>query len=64
MTERVKKQKSGPARDTPTVAEGKPSTASGERLKADLEDMLDEIDGVLESNAEEFVKNYVQKGGQ
>ena len=26
--------------------------------------VLDEIDSVLESNAEEFVKSYVQKGGQ
>jgi len=25
---------------------------------------VDEIDDVLEKNAEEFVKNYVQKGGQ
>jgi prokaryotic ubiquitin-like protein Pup len=25
---------------------------------------LDEIDDVLEENAEEFVKQYVQKGGQ
>jgi len=68
MTERVKRQKSGPARDAPTVAEAKltstSASASGERLKADLDDLLDEIDGVLESNAEEFVKNYVQKGGQ
>jgi ubiquitin-like protein Pup len=30
----------------------------------DISDVLDEIDGVLESNAEEFVRNYVQKGGQ
>lgn len=64
MTERVKKQKSGQSRDTPTISDAKPATASGDRIKADLEDMLDEIDGVLESNAEEFVKNYVQKGGQ
>lgn len=28
------------------------------------DDLLDEIDGLLESNAEEFVKSYVQKGGQ
>ena len=27
-------------------------------------DLLDEIDSVLEENAEEFVKNYVQKGGE
>ena len=64
MAERVKKQKVGPTRDSQTIAEGKSASASGERLKADLEDMLDEIDGILESNAEEFVKNYVQKGGQ
>ena len=35
-----------------------------EKLKADLDDLLDEIDEVLEDNAEEFVRNYVQKGGQ
>jgi ubiquitin-like protein Pup len=29
-----------------------------------LDDILDQIDEVLEQNAEEFVKNYVQKGGQ
>ncbi|MDN5669603.1 MAG: ubiquitin-like protein Pup [Renibacterium salmoninarum] len=29
-----------------------------------LDDLLDEIDGVLESNAEEFVRGFVQKGGQ
>ncbi|AWB81903.1 ubiquitin-like protein Pup [Corynebacterium yudongzhengii] len=28
------------------------------------DDLLDEIDGLLESNAEEYVRSYVQKGGQ
>lgn len=32
--------------------------------EADIEQILDEIDDVLESNAEDFVRNYVQKGGQ
>ncbi len=36
----------------------------GEKLKAELDDLLDEIDEVLEANAEDFVKSYVQKGGQ
>jgi ubiquitin-like protein Pup len=36
----------------------------GEKLKAELDDLLDEIDEVLEENAEEFVRNYVQKGGE
>jgi ubiquitin-like protein Pup len=29
-----------------------------------VDDLLDEIDGVLEENAEEFVRSYIQKGGQ
>ena len=41
-----------------------PRSEDGTRLKAELDDLLDEIDEVLESNAEEFVKSYVQKGGQ
>ena len=30
----------------------------------DIDAILDEIDEVLEENAEEFVRGYVQKGGQ
>lgn len=37
---------------------------TGEKIKAELDELLDEIDGVLETNAEEFVKNYRQQGGQ
>ena len=33
-------------------------------LERELDDLLDEIDSVLEENAEEFVKAYVQKGGE
>ena len=29
-----------------------------------IDSILDEIDEVLEENAEEFVRGYVQKGGQ
>jgi ubiquitin-like protein Pup len=39
-------------------------SAKGEKLKEEMDDILDEIDSVLEENAEEFVKSYVQKGGQ
>ena len=39
------------------------STKAAE-LKEEMDDMLDEIDSVLEENAEEFVKSYVQKGGE
>ncbi|MDH4075747.1 MAG: ubiquitin-like protein Pup [Acidimicrobiia bacterium] len=44
--------------ETPGVSE------QGEALKAELDDLLDEIDEVLETNAEDFVKSYIQKGGQ
>ena len=33
-------------------------------MKEELDDLLDEIDSVLEENAEDFVKSYVQKGGE
>ena len=35
-----------------------------EQLDADVESLLDEIDDILEENAEEFVRGFVQKGGQ
>ena len=35
-----------------------------EKLSDDVDAILDEIDEVLESNAEEFVRGFVQKGGQ
>ena len=33
-------------------------------LDEDVDAMLDEIDEVLETNAEEFVRGFVQKGGE
>ncbi len=36
----------------------------GEELKEEMDGLIDEIDEVLEENAEEFVKNYVQRGGE
>jgi ubiquitin-like protein Pup len=64
MTERTQKQKPVPSRAEDEVIEAPVSTATGDKLKAELDDLLDEIDGVLETNAEDFVKSYVQKGGQ
>jgi ubiquitin-like protein Pup len=36
----------------------------GADLKAEMDSLVEEIDAVLEENAEEFVKNYVQRGGE
>jgi prokaryotic ubiquitin-like protein Pup len=64
MAERQQKQKTSTTRDDAVVEEVAPSTERGEKLKAELDGLLDEIDEVLEENAEEFVKSYVQKGGE
>jgi len=64
MAEREQKRKPAPARQEEDVEETPASSESGEKIKAELDDLLDEIDDVLETNAEDFVKSYVQKGGQ
>jgi ubiquitin-like protein Pup len=65
MAERELKKKSAPARtETEVVEETAATSERGEKIKADLDELMDEIDEVLEDNAEEFVRNYVQKGGQ
>ncbi|MEU5875081.1 MULTISPECIES: ubiquitin-like protein Pup [Glycomyces] len=35
-----------------------------EAMTEEVDDLLDEIDEVLETNSEEFVRSFVQKGGQ
>lgn len=52
----------GSSRELDDVNAATPSAplASG----SDLDDLLDEIDTLLEDNAEAFVKSFVQKGGQ
>ena len=35
-----------------------------EEITEDVDDLLDEIDSVLEENSSDFVRSYVQKGGQ
>jgi ubiquitin-like protein Pup len=66
MTEKIRKSVSIPEETQVEVIEdlavGKNTHA--ENLKADLDNLLDEIDSILETNAEEFVNSYVQKGGE
>jgi ubiquitin-like protein Pup len=65
MAEREQKRKtSTPTREDEVVEETPATSEQGEKIKAELDDLLDEIDEVLEANAEDFVKAYVQKGGQ
>jgi prokaryotic ubiquitin-like protein Pup len=64
MAEREQKKKPAPRKSEEVSEEAPQTSESGEKIKAELDDLLDEIDEVLESNAEDFVKSYVQKGGQ
>ena len=64
MAEREQKKKPAPAERAEVVEEEVAPARQGEALKEELDDLLDEIDSVLEANAEEFVRSYVQKGGE
>lgn len=59
VRERIKK----PAPPEKKVEQAEPAESDKEILNL-TDELLDEIDGLLEVNAEEFVKSYVQKGGQ
>jgi prokaryotic ubiquitin-like protein Pup len=53
--------------ETEQAVEAAPETDVAERKEAlddDVDSILDEIDDVLEANAEDFVKSFIQKGGQ
>ena len=62
--EQKQPRKSGESEDVSEVA---PETDVAERKEAlddDVDAILDEIDDVLETNAEDFVKSFIQKGGE
>jgi ubiquitin-like protein Pup len=67
MAKRIHKEKSKQDAATAPAVEADTSPAAREDAEAitnDIDDLLDEIDSVLEQNAEEFVQAYVQKGGE
>ena len=64
MAERIQKQKSTTDKSQDSAEVAAAVTAQGDKLKAEMDDLLDEIDEVLESNAEDFVKLYIQNGGE
>ena len=65
MAEQERKQKRS---ETAPAGEGGQASAKGadqgKKLKEDMDRLVDEIDDVLEETAEEFVKSYVQRGGE
>jgi len=61
MTQRIQKPKPEPQEEKTAQAE---ETKKPQEDAEDLDALLDEIDEVLEKNAEEFVKAYIQGGGE
>jgi ubiquitin-like protein Pup len=60
-------QKATRSREETDEVEASVDAEAAERrqeMSDDVDSILDEIDEVLESNAEDFVRSYVQKGGQ
>ena len=64
QAERQQRKKKAPPPAEEGGAASPEAQQKGRRLKEDMDKLLDEIDSVLEENAEEFIKNYVQKGGE
>ncbi len=62
--EYLKEQAPNEDSDTSIDEEAISTNQAKSELASELDGLLDEIDSVLETNAEEFVKSYVQKGGQ
>ena len=62
--EQKQPRKSSEAEEAPEVATESDVSARKEALDDDVDAILDEIDDVLETNAEDFVKSFIQKGGQ
>lgn len=57
-------KKTSETEETPEVEANSDVAERKEQLDEDIDAILGEIDDVLETNAEDFVKSFIQKGGQ
>lgn len=67
MAQRVQKPRTQVQKNTRTeVIEDHQARGEAKRktLNDEIDQMVEEIDEVLEQNAEEFISGYVQKGGE
>jgi prokaryotic ubiquitin-like protein Pup len=62
--EQKQPRKSGETEDDAQAAPESDLAERKESLDDDVDAILDEIDDVLETNAEDFVKSFIQKGGE
>jgi prokaryotic ubiquitin-like protein Pup len=57
-------KKSSETDEATEVQSGEDVAERKEKLDEDIDAILEDIDDVLETNAEEFVRGFVQKGGE
>ncbi|HZE37131.1 MAG TPA: ubiquitin-like protein Pup [Candidatus Eisenbacteria bacterium] len=62
--QRRKTQPSAQSESASEVHDGHAMEKKGKKIGDELDALLDAIDDVLEENATEFVRDYVQHGGQ
>jgi ubiquitin-like protein Pup len=62
--EQKQPKKTSENEETTDVAPSGDVAERKEQLDEDIDAILDEIDDVLETNAEDFVKSFIQKGGE
>ena len=62
--EQKQPRKSSETEETTEVAPESDVAERKDALDDDVDAILDEIDDVLETNAEDFVKSFIQKGGE
>lgn len=64
MAEQMRKTAQQPEQPAQRENESARIRDRGEKLDKHVEALLNDIDDVLEENAEEFVKGYIQRGGE
>lgn len=63
MSQQVRQTKES-RKEVESPTEVKSDTSKGDKIKADLDAILDEIDDVLSENLEQMAVEYVQAGGE
>lgn len=64
MAAQEHKQRGSQDRTQEAIDENPTENVKTDGIDEDVDSILSEIDEVLETNAEDFVKGFIQKGGQ
>jgi ubiquitin-like protein Pup len=63
-SEKQQEYRDHPINETEEIQPDAELNKNVDELTEDLDALLDEIDEILEEDSEEFVENYIQRGGQ